>query len=325
MILVTGGTGLLGSAIREAVTGDAVGDAAGDAAGADTFVFAGSGDADLRDWDQTRSLFERVRPTHVVHLAARVGGLFANMSGNREFFLDNMSINRNVLEACRLAGVQKVVSCLSTCVFPAEAALPLEASAMHAGLPHPSNEGYSHAKRMLEVLSRLYSAETGRPYVCVIPTNLYGPHDNFDLADAHVLPALVHRAHLAAARGEALRVRGTGTPRRQFLYAADAARLVLEVLDRHDDARRPVVLSTPEEVSIAEAAGLVAAEFGVPVVIDGDEACDGQRLKTSSPADVLALRPDFSFTPLSDGLRATSAWLMRHYPSGVRGSAWAGE
>ncbi len=304
-VLVTGGTGLLGSAIRQEVAPD------------DTFVFVGSKDADLTCWDQTRALFQKERPTHVLHLAARVGGLFANQNNNRQFFVENMSINVNVLEACRQFGVVKVVSCLSTCVFPDGAPLPLDPAHVHAGPPHPSNQGYSYAKRMLEVMSRLYAAETGNPYVCVIPTNMYGPRDNFNLENAHVLPALVHRAHLAAARGEPLRIRGTGQPLRQFLYAPDAARMVLDVLfdtaDAAADAAADVVLSNPLEVSVAHVGNLVAKEYGIDAVLDGDPAADGQRSKTSRSADRFR---DFAYTPLESGLQKTVEWFRNAYSAG---------
>lgn len=304
VVLVTGGTGLLGSAIRE-VAGEA------------DFVFVGSKDADLTDWDQTWTLFQRHRPTHVVHLAARVGGLFANQNDPRGFFLDNMSINTNVLEASRKIGADKVVSCLSTCVFPDGAPLPLKPEDIHRGPPHPSNEGYAYAKRMLEVMSRMYAAETGRPYVCVIPTNMYGPNDNFNMRDAHVLPALIHRAHLAAASGHPLRIRGTGTPVRQFLHARDAARMVLDVLDRYEDSTRPLIMADPREVSTRRVGELVAAEYGIPLQTDDDPAADGQLRKASLPA------VDF-FGPcrvtLETGIRETVAWFEARYPDGVRGA-----
>lgn len=301
-VLVTGGTGLLGSAIREvSATEGWEGE----------YVFASSKDADLGDWDQTWRLFQRVHPTHVIHLAARVGGLFANQAHNREFFLTNMKINTNVLEACRLAGVAKVVSCLSTCAFPDGAPLPLDPHDMHKGAPHPSNEGYAYAKRMLEVLSRLYSSETGYPYICVVPTNLYGRHDNFDLAQAHVVPALIHRAHLSSPRP--LTVRGTGTPLRQFLYAPDAARIIGHVLRRYDDYATPVVLTSPEEVSIEHVARVIASEFDIGLSLDGISGADGQFRKTTSIEGVLAVMPEITFTPLAQGIRETVEWFRANY------------
>ena len=301
-VLVTGGTGLLGSAVRDVSVAEKW---------EGEYVFASSKDANLEDWDQTWALFQRHRPTHVVHLAACVGGMFANQAHNRDFFLSNMKINTNVLEACRLEGVTKVVSCLSTCVFPDGAPLPLEPRDMHNGPPHPSNEGYAYAKRMLEVLSRMYSAETGNPYICVVPTNMYGRYDNFDMAKAHVVPALIHKARLS--HPSPLAVCGTGTPLRQFLYAPDAARMIGHVLRQYKDHATPVVLTSREEVSIAHVAGLIAAEFGIGVRVDGTPTADGQFKRTASAAGFLALVPEFEFTPLALGIRETVQWFRDNY------------
>lgn len=290
-VLVTGGTGLLGSALGSVLVSDA------------DWFFAGSGDGDLRSALETHALFGRVQPTHVVHLAGRVGGLFANRDDNYEFFVDNMRININVLEACRSFRVQKVVSCLSTCVFPDGADLPLTADRLHAGPPHPSNEGYAYAKRMVHVMSRHLSASTSGTYVCVVPTNMYGPNDNFDEASSHVIPALVRKA----VRETCLRVKGTGAPLRQFLYSEDAARLVAWALEHYEDTDRPLILAPPTEVSIGDAARLVARLAGCAagVEFDGDPADDGQFRKTAA-CDT----PDFEFTPLERGLEKTIAWFL---------------
>jgi GDP-L-fucose synthase len=289
-VLVTGGTGLLGRAIRELV---------GDDPG---WHFACSADGDLRSELQTDILFAKVKPTHVIHLAARVGGLFANQADNAGFLADNTRINLNVLEAAKKFRVQKVVSCLSTCVFPDAAELPLTAGAMHAGPPHASNEGYAHAKRLVEVMSRLLSKQTGKPFVCVVPVNLYGPNDNFDPETSHVVAALIHKA----CTQDVLRVRGTGRPRRQFLFSRDAARLVLDALDGYDDVDTPLMLAPPasHEISVRALATMVQLLCGCPAIeFDDDPAADGQFQKTAACAT-----PDFEFTSLHDGLQSTIAW-----------------
>jgi len=140
--LVTGGTGLYGSAIREYVEG------ASDENVAD-WVFLSSSDGDLRDRKATEAIFERVKPTRVIHLAALVGGLFANMSKKVEFYRENMLMNDNVMECCRIYKVEKLVSCLSTCIFPDKTTYPIDETMVHAGPPHASNEGYASAERRL--------------------------------------------------------------------------------------------------------------------------------------------------------------------------------
>lgn len=266
--------------------------------------FVCSQDGDLRSPLQTELLFARVRPTHVVHLAARVGGLFANLADNVGHLVDNLRINTNVLEACRNHGVHKTVTCLSSCVFPADAELPLAAGGLHAGPPHASNEGYAYAKRAAEVLSRRLAEATGKAYVCVIPVNMYGPHDNFDRDTSHVVPALVRKA----CEDAVLRVRGTGAARRQFLFSRDAARLVLWALEHYEDAATPLMLAPPpgDEVSIRTLATTVQLLAGCAAVeFDGDPGADGQALKTAS-CDL----PDFEYTGLREGLEQTIAWYM---------------
>lgn len=310
-VLVTGGSGLLGRALHslqreEQWEGE--------------WVYASSADADLTDAEQAESLFRAVRPTHVIHLAARVGGLFANQGDNAGFFAANMRLNLNVLEACKRHAVQKVVACLSTCVFADGAPLPLQPDALHQGPPHPSNAGYAWAKRMLEVMCRLYSQELGRPYVCVAPTNLYGPWDNFSLEDGHVAPALMHRALLASREpGQPLRVKGSGAPLRQFLFSKDAARLLWHALRGYTNTQAPLILSPPpeQEVSIARLAALVAQQFGVRVQFEGDAAADGQDRKTASAEGVWQLAPGFRFTPIEQGIEETVAWFKGAFP-GVR-------
>jgi hypothetical protein len=175
-ILVTGGRGLVGMAIKELVEAEANAD--------EEWIFVSSKDADLADAASTRALFDRHQPTHVIHLAAMVGGLFRNLKYNVEFFRVNTQINDNVLACAKALGVRKCVSCLSTCIFPDKTSYPIDETMIHNGPPHPSNEGYATAKRNLDVLNRLYNAEYGCKFTSVVPTNVYGPHDNYNLDDS---------------------------------------------------------------------------------------------------------------------------------------------
>lgn len=152
--MVTGGSGLYGMAIRSHV------DASEKEKDA-TWVFLSSKDGDLRDRKATEAIFERVQPTHVIHLAAMVGGLFANLSKKVEFYRENMLMNDNVMECCRIYKVQKLVSCLSTCIFPDKTTYPIDETMIHSGPPHLSNEGYAYAKRMIDVQNRCYAEQHG--------------------------------------------------------------------------------------------------------------------------------------------------------------------
>ena len=153
-ILITGGTGLVGSSLKNGIK-------------------LSSKDIDLRDWNKTITKFQNINPEKVIHCAARVGGLGGNMNYKGEFFYENIMINTNVLEASRQIGVKKVVSFLSTCVFPDDVEYPLTEKKIHLGEPHSSNYPYAYAKRMVDVQSRAYNEQYGTNYVCVIPTNIY--------------------------------------------------------------------------------------------------------------------------------------------------------
>uniref|UniRef100_A0A287B110 GDP-L-fucose synthase n=1 Tax=Sus scrofa TaxID=9823 RepID=A0A287B110_PIG len=291
-ILVTGGSGLVGRAIQKVV-------ADGARLPGEDWVFVSSKDADLTNAAQTRALFEKVQPTHVIHLAAMVGGLFRNMKYNLDFWRKNVHINDNVLHSAFEVGARKVVSCLSTCIFPDKTTYPIDETMIHDGPPHSSNFGYSYAKRMIDVQNRAYFQQHGCTFTAVIPTNVFGPHDNFNIEDGHVLPGLIHKVHLAKSRGSALTVWGTGRPRRQFIYSLDLARLFLWVLREYDQVE-PIILSVGEEdeVSIREAAEAVveAMDFHGEVIFDTTKS-DGQFKKTASNSKLRAYLPDFRFTP----------------------------
>ncbi|XP_031408786.1 GDP-L-fucose synthase isoform X3 [Meleagris gallopavo] len=239
-ILVTGGTGLVGRAIQEVV-------ANGEGQTDEEWVFVSSRDADLTSAVETRALFEKHKPTHVIHLAAMVGGLFKNIRCNLDFWRRNIHINDNVLHSAYECGVQKVVSCLSTCIFPDKTTYPIDETMIHNGPPHSSNFGYSYAKRMIDVQNRGYFEQHGCRFTAVIPTNVFGPHDNFNIEDGHVLPGLIHKVYLAKQNGSALTVWGTGKPRRQFIYSLDLARLFVWVLREYEEVE-PIILSGKDKI-----------------------------------------------------------------------------
>mmetsp|Transcript_6258 Transcript_6258/g.10223 ORF Transcript_6258/g.10223 Transcript_6258/m.10223 type:complete len:315 (-) Transcript_6258:170-1114(-) len=307
-VLVTGGTGLVGYGLKEAVKAD-------EKENVDDWFFASSKDANLCDRESTRALFERVQPTHVVHLAAKVGGLFANMKAKVEFYRENMLMNDVVLELCKEFQVEKLVSCLSTCVFPDKVSYPIDETMLHAGAPHSSNEGYAYAKRMLDVASRAYREEYGCNFTTVIPTNIYGPNDNFDIENGHVIPGLIHKAYNAMRDGTPLTVWGTGSPLRQFLYNLDFGKLLVWTLRSYNDPE-PIILSVSEEeeISVADAARAVHSgmQCEQELVFDTSKA-DGQFKKTANNSKLVEMYPEFRFTPMEQGLRETCEWFKANY------------
>ncbi|XP_020793788.2 GDP-L-fucose synthase [Boleophthalmus pectinirostris] len=308
-VLVTGGSGLVGRAIQQVVKEE------GGAKEGEEWVFLSSKDANLMNKEETKAIFEKYKPTHVIHLAAMVGGLFKNMKFNLDFWRNNIHINDNVLQAAHEVGVVKVVSCLSTCIFPDKTTYPIDETMIHNGPPHDSNFGYAYAKRMIDVHNRAYFQQYRRCYTAVIPTNVFGPHDNFSIEDGHVLPGLIHKAYLAQKEGKPLVVWGSGAPRRQFIYSLDLARLFLWVLRDYPEVD-PIILSVGEEdeVSIKEAAEAVvqSLNFKGEVVYDTSKA-DGQFKKTASNAKLCSYLPNFKFTPFNQALKETCDWFVKNY------------
>lgn len=307
-ILVTGGSGLYGKAIAAVIANDP-------AAKDETWVFLSSKDGDLVDRAAVEAIFAKHRPTHVIHLAALVGGLFANMRRKVDFYRLNTLMNDNVMECCRVYGVQKLVSCLSTCIFPDKTSYPIDETMVHDGAPHISNMGYSMAKRMIDVLNHCYKDQYGLNFTSVIPTNIYGPHDNFCIEDGHCIPGLIHKCYLAKRDNTDFTIWGSGAPLRQFIYSEDLAFLTVWTL-RHYDSIEPIILSVDEaaEVTIKEVADMIAEamHFQGKVVCDTTKA-DGQHKKTASNKKLRTYLPDYKFTDIKDGIQKSVDWFVEHY------------
>ncbi|KAF6101526.1 hypothetical protein HJG60_019683 [Phyllostomus discolor] len=317
-ILVTGGSGLVGRAIQKVV-------ADGARLPGEDWVFVSSKDADLTDAAQTRALFEKVRPTHVIHLAAMVGGLFRNIKYNLDFWRKNVHINDNVLHSAFEVGAKKVVSCLSTCIFPDKTTYPIDETMIHNGPPHSSNFGYSYAKRMIDV----QNSSTAAPSPPSSPPTSSGPTTTSTSRTATCCPASSTRCtwpSVSARRparwpgrppggGSALTVWGTGKPRRQFIYSLDLARLFLWVLREYNEVE-PIILSVGEEdeVSIREAAEAVveAMDFRGEITFDTTKS-DGQFKKTASNRKLRAYLPEFRFTPFKQAVKETCTWFTDNY------------
>uniref|UniRef100_A0A2M4BUC0 GDP-L-fucose synthase n=1 Tax=Anopheles marajoara TaxID=58244 RepID=A0A2M4BUC0_9DIPT len=315
VVLVTGGTGLIGRAIETVINEEKPAD--------ERWVFVGSKEADLTDLESTRLMFEKYRPTHVVHLAAMVGGLFHNMSNNLDFLRKNMFINDNILLLSHELGVKKVVSCLSTCIFPDVTTYPIDETMIHNGPPHESNFGYSYAKRLIDITNRAYNQKYGDLFTSVVPCNVFGPHDNFTPGVSHVIPGMIQRMHeLIYLRnldqpqeGKVFSVYGTGKPLRQFIYSLDLAKLFIWVL-RHYDSVEPIILSVDEaaEVSIAQLAESIAKAFDFKGKLEYDTTkADGQYKKTASNAKLRLLLPAFRFTEFDTAIKDSVKWYIDNY------------
>ena len=298
--VVTGGSGLVGEAIRSMNLSN--------------FIFLSSKECDLTDYNSTLKLFQKLKPVNVIHLAARVGGLFKNMRLRVEMLEDNLLINTNVVRASYAVGVKKFIGCLSTCIFPDNTTYPINENMLHDGPPHPSNAGYAYAKRMLDVQCECYREQYGVDYYCIIPTNVYGEHDNFNLDDAHVIPALIHKCYIAKRDRKKFKVSGTGRPLRQFIYSRDLAKLILWCLENHSHNNMILSVNPEDETSIRDVAECIAAEFEYNDNIVFDiSLSDGQYKKTVDNSLLVKTMGYVDFTPISTGIKKTVEWFIENW------------
>jgi GDP-L-fucose synthase len=305
-VLVTGGTGLVGSAIKS-IQPD--------------WIYLSSQDCDLNDYNKVYELLHNIKPDVIIHLAANVGGLFKNTQKRLEMFNSNLIMNYNVLQNAYMLGISRVICCLSTCIFPEGLNRILTENDLHLGEPHNSNYGYAYAKRIMEVQCRLYNKTAGYHYQCIIPTNIYGPNDNFNLNDSHVIPGLIHKCFLHSKEfsDRPFVILGTGLPKRQFIYSYDLAYIIVRLV--LENIVEPLLIcSTPEtsENTIMEVAQLICRLFGINNVIASETSIsknDGQQIKTACPNRLLRIMPDLTFTPLEVGLENTVNWFKSNYPN----------
>jgi len=303
-LLVTGQSGLVGSQFK----GD--------------LIAFNSKVCDLRNQKDTDYMFEfytnkerqkEHAVNRVIHTAAKVGGVGGNMNHKGEFFYDNIMMNTNVIEACRKYNVERLVVFLSTCIFPNDIEYPIRESEVHLGPPHSSNDAYSYAKRMADIQIRAYREQYGLNYTSVVPTNVYGINDNFDIENGHVLPSLIHKCYLARENNTPLTVWGSGKPLREFIYNKDVAKLTEWVLDNYNEDE-PIILSTSEEMTIRDVVDVIVElmNFKGEVIFDADKP-DGQFRKHSDNTKIKNYLPNFEFTPFYDGVKETIEWFENNY------------
>ena len=300
-LLITGADGMVGYAFRKMDFSEV--------------DFLTRKDVDLTDFSATKTVFNLLKPGKVIHLAAVVGGIGGNIMHTGEFFNKNILINTNVLESSRLCGTNKLLSYMSTCVFPNECNYPLNEADIHNGPPHPSNFGYAYAKRMLEVQSNAYRREWNCDYSVCIPANIYGPNDYFNLKEGHVIPSIIHKCYIAKKDKTDLLIWGSGKPLREFIFSYDIAKLSLWAIDNyHEDS--PIIFSSGIEISIKDLVGIIVdkMKYTGKVIFDKSKP-DGQFRKPSDTSKLRGYLPDFTFTPIEEGIEITIKWFLKKYPS----------
>jgi GDP-L-fucose synthase len=302
-VVVTGGAGFLGTYVVDKVR----------RRGCEQVWVPRSKEYDLRDKEAILRLYRQAQPNIIIHLAAVVGGIGANRANPGRFFYDNAIMGIQLMECARAAGIEKFVVIGTICAYPKFAPVPFKEEDLWNGYPEETNAPYGLAKKMLLVQAQAYRAQYGFNAIYLLPVNLYGPRDNFDLETSHVIPALIRKCVEAKETGRSeIVLWGDGSPTREFLYVEDAAEGILLAAERYDGAE-PVNLGTGEEVAIEQLAKMIAAEVGFDGKIVWDKSKpNGQprrRLDVSRAEALFGFRAEHR---IRDGVPKTVAWFLDH-------------
>lgn len=306
-IFVAGHRGLVGSAIVRRLQAD----------GYVNLLLQSKSELDLRNQAAVEQFFARERPEFVFLAAGKVGGIHANDTLPADFIRDNLMIQVNVIDAAYRHSASKLLFLGSSCIYPRQAPQPMPEDCLLSGPLEPTNEWYAVAKIAGLKMCQAYRRQYGFNAICVMPTNLYGPGDNFDLQNSHVLPALIRKFHEAKLRGDAeVVVWGSGLPRREFLHVDDLANACVFLIERYD-SEAWVNVGWGEDVSIAELANLIGDIVGFTGRLRFDTSKpDGtpRKLLDTTRLRSLGWTPKI---PLRDGIAATYRWLLEHPPRQV--------
>lgn len=300
-ILVTGGSGMVGKALQKILP---------DAA------YISRNDADLRNPDETSKIFKEIRPSQVIHLAASVGGVKANAKHNIQFFTDNLRIDTNVLQTATTNKIERLLAILSGCSYAFYDNSPTFEEDLHKGLPFEGNLGYGYAKRVLDVHCQLINKQYRFDYGTVTPVTMFGPHDNFDLEEGHVIGALIHKCLLAKETSGTFTVWGDGNAVRQFVYVDDVARVLVNLLDYKKTAS--AIIAPDTGISVSTLVNKIAkiVDFEGPIQYDHSQPVGLQKkiLQSRSFSEIF---PGFEFTPIDESLTATIKWFRESFNKNI--------
>jgi len=309
-ICCTGGNGMMGKSIQEIVSNY----------NDHEFVFLNrslnnENSVDLTDRSCVLNYFEKNKFDYIIHLAADVGGLFKNLTGNTSMFSNNIKINENILEACVKNEIYRGIFILSSCIFPSEPSkFPMNENMIHESPPHYSNEGYAYSKRMMHVQCQQYNNSLHTEFICLVPVNLYGPYDNFNTENSHLIPGLLHRFYNNKKNDESMVAFGSGKPLRQMLYAKDFAKIICQTLFNKSINGQTIICCNNEEFEIKTIVQHIAEVMNIDYNnIQWDtNMSDGCMKKTVDNSLFNKLFPTFEFTSFNSGIKNTYEWYINN-------------
>lgn len=312
-ILVTGGSGMVGSLLRDYIeTLENIND---------KYWFISSKDYDLTDIKQVELCFTERKYDKIIHLAAVVGGLYMNMNNNCEMLINNLKININIIEQCHKHNIQRGIFCLSSCIYPQNPReFPMKEDTLCSSEPHNSNEGYAYAKRMLYIMCKNYNKTYNREYICLSPVNLYGPYDNFNIENGHVIPSLINRMYktlnnIKPYDKNVFEVFGSGIAERQFLFAPDFAIIIYKILN--SNIKNDIInISNDYEYKIKDIVELIANNicFDKNKLYYNTNYSDGIIKKTVDNSLLKKIMNDnnieHTFININEGIKMTIEWFL---------------
>jgi len=301
-ILITGGDGLVGNALKKFVNVYNNYD----------FIFVNRNIADLTDENQVKLMFDKYKPDYVIHAAARVGGIGRNLNSPAKQFTDNILMNTHMIHHSYTHNVKKLIAFSSVCAFPKTLEVIVE-DKLQDGEPYDAHFSYAYSKRMVDIQIQSYKKQYNVNYCSIIPGNIFGENDNFNLEDGHVVPSLIHKLYLAKTNSSPLVVWGDGSSTREFIYAEDLALICIKLLDEVENLPLRLIVSGKEELSIKTLVELICNQADYNNVYYDTTKPNGQRKRPTDHTLFHSIFENFSFTPLDKALKQTYNWFSENY------------
>ncbi|HAI39857.1 MAG TPA: GDP-L-fucose synthase [Maribacter sp.] len=276
------------------------------------YYFVGRQECDLLNQESIRKVIDKIKPDAVIHTAARVGGIGMNLSTPANQFYENVMMNTMLIHQCAMAGVKKLIAFSSVCAFPAKIEC-LKEEKLHKGEPFPDHLSYAYAKRMVDVQIEAYNKQYGLNYCSVIPGNIFGKRDNFNLKHGHVIPALIHRCYLAKQANIPFEVWGNGEPMREFIYSEDVARVCVQLIQKEKLPQR-IIVSGEREYKIKEIVSIICKNFDYYNVRWLKDKPNGQMKRPSDKSIFNQFMKDFKYSDINETLSETINWFEKSYP-----------